>query len=328
MNWGEQNTEAEAHEQMDYAVAQGINFFDTAEMYPIPPHAESQGRTETYIGNWLKKTGKRKDLIIASKVIGRVDNPYIRGGEEPRLDKKNIKRAIEGSLKRLQTDYIDIYQLHWPDRKTNYFGRRAYTHIPDDEYVPLEETLSALAELIKEGKIRYIGLSNETAWGIMECFKLHWLKGLPRIQSIQNPYSLIMREYETALAEISVREELSLLVYSPLSHGVLTGKYMGGKMPEGSRFHYSGGRNHDRYNPRHAQPAIEAYVHLAKKYDLDPAQMALSFVNSRDFVTSNIIGATSMEQLKTDIASIDIDLSSDVIRDIEEIHKKYPNPIT
>ena len=194
--------------------------------------------------------------------------------------------------------------------------------------MPLEETLSALAELIKEGKIRYIGLSNETAWGIMECFKLHWLKGLPRIQSIQNPYSLIMREYETALAEISVREELSLLVYSPLSHGVLTGKYMGGKMPVGSRFHYSGGRNHDRYNPKHAQPAIEAYVHLAKKYDLDPAQMALSFVNSRDFVTSNIIGATSMEQLKTDIASIDIDLSSDVIRDIEEIHKKYPNPIT
>mgnify|MGYP000054653498 CR=1 FL=1 len=328
MNWGEQNTETEAHEQMDYAITQGINFFDTAEMYPIPPHAQSQGRTETYIGNWLQKTGKRKDLIIASKVIGRVDNAYIRGGAEPRLDKKNIKIAIEGSLKRLQTDYIDVYQLHWPDRKTNYFGKRSYSHVSNDNSISLEETLTALAELIKEGKIRYIGLSNETAWGVLECFKLHWLKDLPRIQSIQNPYSLLMREYETSLAEISIREQLSLLVYSPLAHGVLTGKYIGGKMPEGSRFHYSGGRNHDRYNPKHAQPAIEAYVNLAKKYNIDTAQMALAFVNSRDFVTSNIIGATSMVQLKTDIASIDVELPAEVLQEIEEIHKVYPNPIT
>ncbi|MBP7967510.1 NADP(H)-dependent aldo-keto reductase [Candidatus Woesebacteria bacterium] len=328
MNWGEQNTEAQAHEQMDYAVTQGINFFDTAEMYPIPPHAESQGRTETYIGNWLKKTGKRNDLIIASKVASRSDNYHVRGGEEPRLNKSNIQRAVEGSLKRLQTEYIDLYQLHWPDRKTNYFGKRSYQHEAQDEYYALEETLEALDELVSEGKIRYVGLSNETAWGVMECFRLYWTKGMPRMQSIQNPYSLLMREYETALAEISIREKISLLVYSPLAHGVLTGKYIGGKMPEGSRFHYSGGRNHERYNPAHAQPAIEAYVHLAKKYNLDAAQMALAFVNSRDFVTSNIIGATSMEQLKTDIASIDIELSGEVIQEIEQIHKMYPNPIT
>ena len=328
MNWGEQNTESEAHEQMDYAVSQGINFFDTAEIYPIPPNAESQGRTETYIGNWLKKTGKRKNLIIASKVGSRSEMTYTREGKIPRLDGHNIKYAIDGSLKRLQIDYIDLYQLHWPDRKTNYFGKRSYKHIAGDEPISLEETLSALEELIKEGKIRYIGLSNETAWGVMECFRLHWKKGLPRIQSIQNPYSLLMREYETALAEISMRENLSLLVYSPLAHGVLTGKYIGGVIPKGSRFDYSGGRNSERYNPKHAQPAIEAYIDLAKKHGLDPAQMALAYVNSRGFVTSNIIGATSMEQLKTDIASIDLDLPEEVLQEIEKIHYEHPNPIT
>ncbi|CAN5165846.1 NADP(H)-dependent aldo-keto reductase [soil metagenome] len=327
MNWGEQNTEAEAHEQMDYAVSQDINFFDTAEMYPIPPHAESQGRTETYIGNWLKKTGKRKDLIIASKVAGRSEHTYMRDGEEPRLDRKNIRFAIENSLKRLQTDYLDLYQIHWPDRKTNYFGKRSYKHDADDG-APIQETLEALQELVKEGKIRHIGLSNETAWGVMEYFRLHEQKNLPRIQSIQNAYSLLMREYETGLAEISIREKLSLLVYSPLAHGVLTGKYLGGAMPEGSRFHYSGGRNSERYNPKHAQPAAQAYVDLAKKYGLDPAQMALAFVNSREFVTSNIIGATSMDQLKTDIASIDVELSDEVLDEIDKIHLAHPNPIT
>lgn len=329
MNWGEQNTEEDAHEQLDYAVSQGINFIDTAEIYPIPPHKESQGRTETYIGTWLKKRSKRDDLIIASKVVGRSPGlSYIRNGETPCFDRKNIRAAIDGSLKRLQTDYLDLYQLHWPDRQTNYFGKRGYVHNPKDNSVPLEETLEALQELIKEGKVRHVGISNETAWGVMEYFRLSREKNLPRMQSIQNPYSLIMREYETALAEISIREKLSLLVYSPLSFGVLTGKYLGGMAPKGSRFDYEKVRNVQRYNPSHAQSVIKQYVDLAKKYELDPAQMALAFVNSREFVTSTIIGATSLEQLKADIGSSDVELSEELLKEIEQIHLTHPNPLT
>ncbi|PIZ66375.1 aldo/keto reductase [Candidatus Roizmanbacteria bacterium CG_4_9_14_0_2_um_filter_39_13] len=330
MNWGEQNTESEAYEQMDYAVSQDINFFDTAEFYAIPPHKQSQGSIERFIGNWLKKTGKRKDLIIASKIVGPVDVDYMREWGTPRLDRKNIKFAVEGSLKRLQTDYIDLYQIHWPERKTNYFGIRDYTHEnnPEIDGISIEETLTALKEMIDEGKIRHIGLSNETAWGTMEYLRLSKEKSLSRIQSIQNPYSLIMREYENSLAEISVRERVSLLVYSPLSHGVLVGKYLDGAMPKKSRFGYSGGRNSERYNPAHAQIAIKAYINLAKKHNLDPAQMALSFVNDREFVTSNIIGATTMEQLKADIGSIDITLDAEVMQEIEKIHLEHPNPIT
>lgn len=328
MNWGEQNTETEAHEQLDYAISQDINFIDTAEIYPIPPNATSQGRTETYIGSWLRKRKKRDDLIIASKVVGRHGGAYTRDGKVPRLDRENILFAIEGTLRRLQTEYVDLYQLHWPDRNTNYFGRRSYAHDLKDESVPLEETLSALQGLVKEGKIRHVGLSNETAWGVMECLRLSGEKKLPRIQSIQNPYSLTMREYETALAEITMREQVSLLVYSPLAHGVLTGKYLGGVIPKRSRFDYSGGRNSERYNPAHAQPAIEAYIALAKKHGLDPAQLALAFVNSREFVTSTIIGATSMEQLKADIGSVNIHLSSEILKEIEQIHLTHPNPTT
>lgn len=327
MNWGEQNTENEAHQQMDYAISQGINFFDTAEIYPIPPHAESQGRTETYIGNWLKKNKNRQDIIIASKVVSRSGLTYARNGKVPRLDKKNIKTAIESSLKRLQTDYIDLYQLHWPDRKTNYFGQRGYVHDPKDKPVLIEETLEALQDHIKQGKIRYIGVSNETAWGVSEYIRLSREKNLPRIVSIQNPYSLIMREYETALAEFSHREQIDLLVYSPLSMGVLSGKYLGGKLPPGSRFHYNS-RNKDRYNPEHVQPTVQAYVDLAKQHNLDPAQMALAFVNSRPFVTSNIIGATSITQLKANIESINIKLSDEVLKKINNIHSTSPNPIT
>lgn len=326
MNWGEQNTEEEAHEQLDYAISQGINFIDTAEIYPIPPNAQSQGRTETYIGTWLKKRGKRDDLIIASKVVGRSNMTYIRDGQEPRFNAENIKQAINGSLKRLQTDYIDLYQLHWPERDTNYFGVRGYQHHPENDGISLEETLTALQDLVKAGKIRHIGLSNETPWGVMECLRLHREKGLPRVQSIQNPYSLIMREYETGLAEISLREYVSLLVYSPLSMGVLSGKYLGGQIPPGSRFDYSD-RNMPRYNPPHAQPAIQSYVDLAKKYDLNPAQMALTYVNTRPFVTSNIIGATSLEQLRVNIASIDLQLPDQVYDEIEAIHTRMPNPI-
>jgi len=331
MNWGEQNTEKEAHEQLDYAISQGINFIDTAEIYPIPPNKESQGLTETYIGTWLKKRGKRDDVIIASKVVGRdAGLSYIRDGETPCFDRKNIRTAIEGSLRRLQTDYIDLYQLHWPDRNTNYFGKRGYKHNSQDTSVPIEETLEALQELIQEEKIRHIGVSNETAWGIMQYLRLSEEKKLPRIQSIQNAYSLIMREYETALAEMSIRENISLLAYSPLSMGVLSGKYLHGNFPPGSRYTYKNyyQRNGPRYNPHHAQPAIEAYVTIAKKHGLDPAQMALSFVNSREFVTSTIIGATSLKQLKTDIESIDSKLSDEILNEIETIHKEHPNPIT
>lgn len=331
MNFGEQNTEKEAHEQLEYAVSQGINFIDTAEIYPIPPNAQSQGRTETYIGTWLKKRGKREDLIIASKVVGRDDGlSYIRNKEyTPCFDRTNIRRAVDGSLKRLQTDYIDLYQLHWPDRDTNYFGKRGYIHNQDFKHIEIEETLEALKELITDGKIRHIGLSNETAWGVMEFFRLHREKKLPRIQSIQNPYSLIMREYETALAEISLRERLSLLVYSPLAMGVLTGKYLGHTTPpKGTRFDYAKGRNHDRYNPSHAQSTIKLYVDLARKHGLDPAQMAIAYVNSREFVTSTIIGATTMEQLKADIESINITLPPEVLSEIEKIHIEHPNPIT
>ncbi|KXK26742.1 MAG: General stress protein 69 [candidate division WS6 bacterium OLB20] len=327
MNWGEQNTEEDAHEQMDYAVEQGINFFDTAEIYPIPPNKESQGRTETYIGNWLKKTGKRDDLIIASKVTGRSDLTYVRDGETPCFNEAHIRRAIEGSLKRLQTDHIDLYQLHWPDRKTNYFGKRAYVHDPHDRPVEIAETLQVLAALQKEGKIRHFGVSNETAWGLHEFLRQHEQNDMPRVQSIQNPYSLIMREIETALAEIIIREQVSLLVYSPLSFGVLTGKYLDGVTPEGSRFHYTE-RNQARYNPAHVQDVIRQYVEVAEKHHLDPAELAIAFVNSREFVTSTIIGARTMEQLKTDIGAADITLPEDALAAIEAVHTVHPNPIT
>lgn len=327
MNWGEQNTEKDAHEQLSYAIDQGVNFIDTAEVYPVPPHAESTGRTETYIGTWLQKRKKRDDLIIASKVVSKTQNAWMRNGTA-RPDKKNIKLAIEGSLKRLQTDYLDLYQIHWPDRNTNFFGKRAYQHDPQDKPVAIEETLEAMADLVKAGKIRHIGISNETAWGIMEYFRVSEKNKLPRIQSIQNPYSLLMREYETSLAEISIRENLSLLVYSPLAHGVLTGKYLNGKIPKGSRFDYSKGRNIERYNHKYVQKPVQAYVKLAKKHGLDPAKLALAFVNSREFVTSNIIGATSIEQLKVDISSVDVKLSEEILSEIEEIHKEFPNPTT
>ena len=328
MNFGEQNTGKDAHEQLDYAVSCGINFIDTAEIYPIPPCAESQGKTETYIGTWLKKRGKRDDLIISSKAVGKTDLKYMRNGTS-QFDRKNIRQAVEGSLKRLQTDYIDLYQLHWPDRDTNYFGKRGYVHNPKDNSVPIEETLEALQELIKEGKIRHIGLSNETAWGVTEFLKLFGTKKLPKIQTLQNAYSLIMREYENALEEICVRGNVSFIPYSPLSFGVLTGKYLGHKdFPKGSRFEYAKGRNAPRYNPPQAQPAIKEYVDLAKKHGLDPAQMAIAFVLSRDFVTSTIIGATSMEQLKTDIDSMNVKLSDELLNEIEDIHSRLPNPIT
>ena len=320
MTWGEQNTEAEAHEQMDYAVSQGINFFDAAEMYPVPPKAETQGRTEQYIGTWFKKTGKRKDIVMATKVTG-PGTAHIRGGS--RLDRKSVIAACEDNLKRLQTDYIDLYQIHWPERATNYFGRLGYEHT-NDRATPIEETLGALAELVKQGKVRHIGISNETPWGVSEYLRLSRELKLPRIVSIQNPYSLLNRSYEIGLAEFSHRENLSLLAYSPMAFGVLSGKYLNGARPENARVSLF--TRFSRYTNPQAEAATAAYVELAQQHGLDPAQMSLAFVNTRPFLSSTIIGATTMAQLRSNIASHDLKLSKEVLQGIEQIHKRHTSP--
>jgi len=325
MTWGNQNTEEDAHEQLDYALSQGVNFIDTAEMYPIPPERELQGRTETYIGTWLKKTGNRDKVIIASKVCIESSLIQTRDTSNPHYDEKNIRDAIEGSLTRLQTDYIDLYQIHWPERKTNFFGIRGYQHDENDQSTKIEETLRVLNELVKEGKIHYIGISNETPWGILEYLRVAEKKGYPRIVTIQNQYSLLNRTFEIGLAEMILKEGIGLLPYSPLSMGVLSGKYLNGAKPEKSRLTISE-RHGARYNHDHTQEAIARYVEVAKKHELDPSQMALAFILSRPFNTSVIIGATTMEQLKTDIDSINIILSDEVLSDIEDIYKQIPDP--
>jgi len=325
MTWGEQNTEAEAHEQLDYALDQGINFIDTAEMYAVPPRPETYGLTETYIGTWLKKRQVRDKIILATKVAGPGEiAQHVRGG--PCLDRDNIRQAIEASLQRLQTDYIDLYQVHWPERTTNFFGELGYTYHKDEHKTPLEETLFYLGELVKEGKVRYVGVSNETPWGVMSYLRTaEHGRPFPRIVSIQNPYSLLNRIYEIGLAEISHREKVGLLAYSPLAFGVLSGKYLNGARPAGARLTLF--TRFDRYiKDEYAIQATEAYVQLAQKNALDPAQMALAYVNSRPFLTSNIIGATTMEQLKADIASIDLELDGEILEAIEAIHQQHPNP--
>ncbi len=326
MTFGEQNSEADAHQQMDYAITQGINFFDTAELYAIPPRKETYGLTETYIGNWLQKTGKRQDIILASKVAGPADGwlPHIRHEKTRRLDRKNIEIALHDSLKRLRTDYVDLYQLHWPDRKTNFFGKLGYTHVEEDNVVPVEETLQVLADQVKAGKIRYVGLSNETPWGVMQFLHMADKLNLPRVVSVQNPYSLLNRSFEVGLAEVAIREQVGLLAYSPLGFGVLSGKYLHGSKPQGARLSLFPG--YDRYSNPQAVAATQAYVELAKQQGLSPVQMALAYINSRQFVTANIIGATTMDQLRENIASIDLDLSADVLEAIEQIHVQHPNP--
>lgn len=323
MTWGEQNTEAEAFEQLDYAVDHGINFIDAAEMYPVPPRAETQGLTETYLGNWLKARGRRDNLVLASKVAGPGNGlNYLRGG--PRLTRGHIEQALNDSLKRLQTDYIDLYQVHWPDRNTNFFGKLGYQHDADEQATPIEETLEALAAQVKAGKIRHVGLSNETPWGTMRYLELAERRGLPRIVSIQNPYNLLNRTYEAGMAEISHRESAGLLAYSPLGFGVLTGKYLGGRKPEGARLSlYS---RFSRYNSAQVEKAAQAYVDLAREHGLSPAQLALAFVNSRPFLTSNIIGATSLAQLEENLSSHEVRLSDTVLERIEDIHRIYTYP--
>lgn len=323
MTWGEQNSQQQAHQQLDYACDCGINFIDTAEMYPVPPRADSYGRTEQYLGSWLKKRDRSK-LIIASKVAGRADwLDYIRDGKI-QFDRKNIVQALDDSLKRLQTDYIDLYQLHWPDRQTNYFGQFGYTYPALEYSIPLQETLAVLAEQIKLGKIRHIGVSNETPWGVMQCLMLSQQLDLPRIVTIQNPYNLLNRSYEIGLAEISHRENIGLLAYSPLGFGVLSGKYLNGNRPEGARLSLY--QRFQRYSNKNAEKATRAYVDLAHQANLSPAIMALAYVHSRPFLISTIIGATSIDQLRENIASADITLSPEICDEIEAIHNDIPNP--
>ena len=325
MTWGEQNTQAEAFEQMDYAVEQGVNFFDTAELYAIPPCAETYGKTEEIIGNWFQSRKQRKQITLASKVVGPGEDwlPHIREGKT-RLTRKHIEAALNASLKRLQTDYIDLYQLHWPDRKTNFFGRLGYNHDPHDTPTPIAETLEVLNDIVNTGKVRHIGLSNETPWGVMEFLSVSEMKNWPRIVSVQNPYSLLNRSFEIGLAEVAIREHTGLLAYSPLGFGVLSGKYLHNKKPKGARI--TKWPDYNRYMNEQAISATEQYVHLAQIHNLEPAQMALAYVNSRAFVTANIIGATNMQQLKSNIASIDLKLDEAVLHSIEQIHTLHPNP--
>ena len=323
MTWGTQNTEKEAFEQMDYAVGKGINFIDTAEIYSVPPNAESYGKTETMIGNWFKKRKNRDKIILASKVAGPGCN-WIRGGGN-NFDEKKMGEAINGSLKRLKTDYIDLYQLHWPERSTNYFGSRDFLYNNEEgEWNSFENILESLKKFIKSGKIRYIGMSNETPYGLSRYIEISKNKGAPRMMSVQNPYSLVNRTYEIGMSEISIRGKCGLLVYYPLAAGALSGKYRDGQMPKNSRQALFKGWER-MINPL-ALKAYDEYYKLAKEYDITMVQLAQAFVNSRPFVTSNIIGATTMEQLKENIESIDIDLTDEIIDKINLIHNNNPNP--
>jgi len=330
MTWGQQNTEEEGHAQIEMAVEHGVNFLDTAEMYSVPARAETYGRTEEIIGSWLKKSGKRKNIILASKIAGPMPNlkyirPHLHRNGRNDLDRRSVIEACEASLKRLGTDYLDLYQLHWPSRRSNFFGALRYRPAPDDNPVALEETLSAMQELVDAGKVRAIGLSNETSWGVSKALSLAESNGVPRVASVQNPYNLLNRSYEIGLAETSLREDCGLLAYSPLASGFLTGKYIGGARPEGARFTLFTG-TFDRYLNENGEAAMEKYVALANAHGYDPAQMANAFVNMQPFLTSNIIGATSTEQLKTALDTHDMVLPRELIKEINQIETQFPMP--
>ena len=323
MTWGEQNTQEEAFEQMDFALDQGINFIDTAELYAVPPRKETYGHTESIIGNWFEKTKKREKVILATKVAGPARD-YLRKGENSFVG-KNLDDALNDSLKRLKTDYIDLYQLHWPERNVNIFGKLGYVH-EENEWNNFEQVLENLKKYIDQGKIRYIGLSNETPWGVMNYLKLHKDKNLPRMMSIQNPYSLLNRSFETGLSEVSIREKIGCLAYSPLASGYLSGKYRNGSFPKGSRMERDGDFWKYRYNTPNMEKAVEEYYKISKKYNINLSQMSLKFCEEQNFMTSVIIGATTMEQLKTDIESVNVNLSDNIIKEINEVQKLYPNP--
>jgi aryl-alcohol dehydrogenase-like predicted oxidoreductase len=328
MTWGNQNSEAEGHEQMDYAVTQGINFFDTAEMYAVPPSADTYGKTEEIIGTWFKKSGKRKDIVLATKIAG-PGQSYIREGKN-KIDGKNIAAAIDSSLKRLQTDYIDLYQLHWPNRPFPHFGRNNAGEIDftaadaQREAESFLEVLGALAKAVTDGKIRHVGLSNDTAWGIMKYIGLAEQHQLPRMTSIQVEFNLFNRSDDPYMAEVCAMEQVAYLPWSPLAGGMLTGKYMDGARPKGAR--WSVDPRPPFRDTAQANAALRLYKKIADKHGLNLAQMALKFCDMQSFVTSTIIGATSMEQLKTDIAAFDIVLSQEVMAEIDAVYREYPIP--
>jgi aryl-alcohol dehydrogenase-like predicted oxidoreductase len=324
MTFGEQNTPAEAHAQLDLALERGVNFIDTAEIYPVPPRQATYGETERIIGSWLKDRGVRDRVVLATKVAGRADwLPHIRDGE-PRLNRAHMEAALDASLQRLGTDHVDLYQLHWPDRNTNYFGDLGYVHKPEDDPVPVAETLGVLADFVKAGKVRHVGLSNETPWGVMAFLGAAERLGLPRVVSVQNPYSLLNRTFEVGCAEVAIRERVGLLAYSPLAFGMLTGKYEKGARPAGARL--TRFDRFQRYSGPGGRAATTAYVELARRHGLEPAAMALAFVHRQPFLTSTIVGATSVAQLEADLATADLKLSDDLLEGIEAIHKRHPNP--
>ena len=329
MTFGEQNTQEEGFEQMDYALDRGVNFFDTAELYAVMPKKETYGKTEEIIGNWFEKRKNRNKIVLASKIASKSidDLEWIRDGSNTLgFDKKNMDLAIENSLKRLKTDYIDLYQLHWPERKVPKFGVLDYEHDEkDDQWTALEEVLENLDRLVKAGKIRYVGLSNETPWGLMKFLQISKERKLPRMVSIQNVYNLVNRIFDISNSEVSMREKCGLLAYSPLAGGRLSGKYIAGKKPKNARYTIWP-RRFNRHHTKRGEIAIESYYKIAKKYGIAPSTFANSFVNDRPFVTSNIIGATTMEQLKENIDSIDLTLSKEILNEIDDVHLSDPNP--
>ena len=324
MTWGEQNTESEGHQQMDYALDKGINFFDTAEMYAVPPKKETQGSTERIIGSWFKERKSRDKVILATKVSGRSPLNWLRDGDKAtEQSKEQIFEAVDKSLIRLGVDYIDLYQLHWPDRPMNLFGGSInYEHM-DEPSIDISIILDSLNELVKSGKIRYIGLSNETPWGTMKFLHHSEISSTPRVQSIQNAYNLLNRTFEIGGSEVAHRESVGLLAYSPIAQGYLSGKYQNGALPKGSRKELF--NRLQRYEGPYAEEAIQAYLDIASKYEIDPTQLANQFVTTRPFVTSNIIGATNMEQLKLAVTSIDINLTKEIEEDIEKAFQRHGN---
>ncbi len=326
MTFGQQNTEAEGHQQMDYAVDRGVNFFDTAELYSIPPKPETQGSTEKIVGTWLKSRGQRDQVIVATKIVGRSKNTWFRSFETDvcRIDKRSIDDAIEGSLRRLQTDYIDLYQFHWPDRPANIFGHRMSPEQYEIEYTSFRDLLDHLDTHVKAGRIRHFGVSNESPFGVMRFLAESDAHDLPRVASIQNAYSLVNREFEVALEEIAMREQVGLLAYSPLAQGYLSGKYRGGALPEGSRKHLF--ERLSRYESDEGQLAIESYLNLADRFGVNPAQLAIKFCDTRSFMTSTIIGATTMGQLKTCIDAFELQWLEEFALEIDKLHKKQPSP--
>ena len=326
MTWGQQNTEAEGHAQMDYALAHGVTLFDTAELYSIPPMPETAGSTERIIGSWFKSRKSRDKVILATKAVGRSSMTWFRkGGARGRITKEQLTEAINGSLMRLGTEYIDLYQLHWPDRAMPW-GSNPSRYVQSEfkgDGAPFAETLDVLAGFVKAGKVRHIGISNESAWGTMSYLADSTANSLPRVASIQNAYNLLNRTFDVALAEVAMRENVSLLAYSPLAQGYLTGKYLDGALPAGSRSAlFNRGQ---RYELDATDDAIRAYLHIARDFGIDPAQLAIAFVNQQPFVASNLIGATSMAQLETNLAAIDVTLTPEINTRIDAVHQRYGN---